>query len=176
MKRNILKHHFTFGIELVLIPLILGVIALPQARKNARTSSCVNNLKHLSMAALMYAQDNVDWYPEDKNLTDCLPMLATYIGDNEKVFICPMTKSQTPTYAFLLSNTGLKISQIKKPSSLPVFICDAHAKYQEVVVAFADGHVESINGYKLIDGGVSGNGYKFSAFWMKGNRFGQHTN
>ena len=42
--------------------------------------------------------------------------------------------------------------------------------------AFADGHVESINGYKLIDGGVSGNGYKFSAFWMKGNRFGQHTN
>ena len=42
--------------------------------------------------------------------------------------------------------------------------------------AFADGHVESINGYKLIDGGVSGNGYKFSAFWMKGKRFGQHTN
>jgi prepilin-type processing-associated H-X9-DG protein len=42
--------------------------------------------------------------------------------------------------------------------------------------AFADGHVESIGGFKLIDGGASGNGYKFSAFWMKGKRFGQHTN
>ena len=41
---------------------------------------------------------------------------------------------------------------------------------------FGDGHVESIGGFKLISGGVSGNGYKFSAFWMKGKRFGEHTN
>ena len=42
--------------------------------------------------------------------------------------------------------------------------------------AFADGHVESINGYKLIEGYNGGNGYKFDAFWRKGMRFGNRVN
>ena len=42
--------------------------------------------------------------------------------------------------------------------------------------AFADGHVESINGYKLIEGYSSGNQYKFDAFWIRGMRFGNKVN
>ena len=69
------------------------------------------------------------------------------------------------------SSLHMETNNIGNTRPLPAARHDKNGNF-----AFADGHVESINGYKLIEGYNGGNGYKFDAFWRKGMRFGNRVN
>jgi len=67
---NMRKKGFTL-IELLVVVAIIAILAamllpaLSRARERARQATCMNNLKQLSLAILMYVQDNDDFFPDN---------------------------------------------------------------------------------------------------------------
>ena len=140
MKKHPVRHNFFLITEVLAVAIGALLIAVPSAKQRGRTVSCINNVKYLSMAQMMYCADFDDWYPMSADRADILPaMIKMYIP--EKTLTCPNSESDEPTYAFLSFNAGIKMSQIQIPSTLPLIICNCHDG-KLAVIGFADGHVE----------------------------------
>ena len=144
MKKHPVRHNFFLITEVLAVAIGALLIALPSARQRGRTASCINNVKQLSMAQMIYCYDNDDWYPMSADRADILPAIIK-IGSgyiHEKTLTCPNSESDEPTYAFLSFNANIKMSQIQIPPTLPLIICNSHDG-KSVVIGFADGHVET---------------------------------
>ncbi|MBN1446171.1 MAG: DUF1559 domain-containing protein [Candidatus Omnitrophica bacterium] len=120
------KNGFTL-IELLVVIAIIAILAamllpaLSQARERARQAVCINNLKQIALAALMYAQDNFECAPAGKyynnpsgtNVSGSIPtfrLIFPYMGFANYQFSVPKTyrgfycPSETPPW--IVSGTG----------------------------------------------------------------------
>jgi prepilin-type N-terminal cleavage/methylation domain-containing protein len=87
-------------IELLVVIAIIAILAalllpaLARAKSKAYQTSCLNNIKQLNVAALMYYDDNKVWVgPLDTNAVnsqgDWMWTLITYYAKVDKVRVCP---------------------------------------------------------------------------------------
>jgi len=99
------KNSHEQGFTLIELMVVIGIIAvlaalllpvLGKAKERSKRTSCASNLRQVTMASLMYADNDSGgaFLPQiDNNDNDYNPFFPSYI-DNLKVFTCPSTRNQ----------------------------------------------------------------------------------
>jgi prepilin-type processing-associated H-X9-DG protein len=135
-----------------------GAILFPvfaQAREAARRQSCMTNLKQLSVAILLYAQDHDEKLPLKDSWQDAIVPFGP--GSVPLPFTCP-SRSAVPGYAYNASLNAVFIGDLESADTRPLLFDSSlgranasdllqsfaprHAR--KGVVAFADGSVETV--------------------------------
>ena len=143
---------------LLMVPMYAAMLlpALSKAKSKAQSINCMNNVKQLSLAVMLYSGANGDKYPPAGTWCDAI---QANVG-NAKVFQCPSASAPSRShYAFNRKLDGLPASKITNPAyTVVIFESDAGwnatgGREQMVrrprhatrwLVGFADGHVEQL--------------------------------
>ncbi len=124
---KILKHIYTINkgftlIELLVVVAIIGVLAgillptLSRARESARKTQCLNNMKTIGLALIMYADESKDVFPSD---TVGVPnpamwslnlLYPEYVADR-KIFNCPSDNNSGTINAGIVEGVAFTIAQ-----------------------------------------------------------------
>jgi len=150
-------------IFLLMIPIFAAMLlpALAAAKDRAQEISCLNNEKQLANAVRMYASDNKDQFPPSATWCDAI---QSYVGSG-KVFQCPAgDPSQRCHYAYNAKLGGLDGSKAN-PNTVLFYETEggwnvsggpelmlSHARHGHgriFIIAFVDGHVETMSGSQL---------------------------
>jgi prepilin-type processing-associated H-X9-DG protein len=150
------------GIFLVMLPIFAAMLlpALAQAKQKAQEINCVNNEKQLALAVRIYSGDNKDQFPPAATWCDAIKTMS----GSDNIFRCPAVNSPSRcNYAFNAKLGGMDQGKVN-PQTVMIFESDAgwnasggpellptKARHRRgyYVVAFADGHVESVNSSRL---------------------------
>lgn len=142
------------GVVLVVLPVVM-VPVLANGLSQLQRIICMNNEKELASAAILYAQQHDHHLPPAATWCDALgPGVEAH-------FRCPVAIALRCGYAF---NVRLDGSDLQKVNARTVMFFDADGGWnahggvemaaarhynRSVVVAFADGHVESVSAGEL---------------------------
>ncbi|MBU4376520.1 MAG: type II secretion system GspH family protein [Candidatus Omnitrophica bacterium] len=158
-------------IELLVVIAIVGVLiallapAIASTREKSQIAACMNNMKQISMAAFMYADDHNSVIPDVSDT-------ATYTQETENVYRCPRDTRQgvgidKPSYtAYQYTPASLLPSSVNGLFSEAVLYLEsdeagikdkseitkndvAYRHDNRTVVVFADGHIFSCNNQQI---------------------------
>jgi len=171
MKR--MKKGFTL-IELLVVIAIVGILiallapAIASTHEKSQIAACMNNIKQISMAAFMYADDHNATIPD-------VPDTVNYTQNTENIYKCPRDTRQgvgiaKPSYtAWQYTPASLLPADLGSLPSLPsetvlylesdqagvkpkTEITKSDVAYRHdnrTVVVFADGHIFSCNNQQI---------------------------
>jgi prepilin-type N-terminal cleavage/methylation domain-containing protein/prepilin-type processing-associated H-X9-DG protein len=104
-------------IELLIVIGIIGLLAgillpvLSRAKESARRTQCASNIRQIGMGLIMYANENVEVFPQDTTTVVERPAMRslnllfnTYVSD-KKIFKCPSDATVTN-----VTNAGMSLS------------------------------------------------------------------
>lgn len=94
------------------------------AREKARSANCLSNMKQLSLAAFLYAEDHHDRLPDaNRWVTELLP----YTRNNRLLFKCGKDESKAASsYGMNTALSGMKLGDVTQPSETILFYETAH--------------------------------------------------
>ncbi len=143
---------------LLLAPITAALVlpAMAKAKAKAGGIRCMNTVKQLNLALMMYSADHNDQFPAGSNWCDAL---IPYLAGMTNAFVCPNGSSNYRCHYALnagLAGRALTDSQASPAQTVLVFECDGGwnvsggrellpAKSRHTgayVIGFADGHVE----------------------------------
>ena len=136
------------------MPEAVRAIAEGPAEERAGQTACLSNLKQLSLAAMMFAQDHDQTLPSADQWTD---QLMPYLK-NEAILKCPAAPELECAYALNAALAGKRLKDLPNPAEAILFFesnlgkRNATGTLEEVAVpgrhrggnvyAFADGHIK----------------------------------
>lgn len=102
-RMNTKKQGFTLIELLVVIAIIATLVALASgglsaAKRKARSTKCLSNLRQLGISVRMYADDNKERFPRIEresgatnlaSISGLRKVLESYVGTKSEVFLCP---------------------------------------------------------------------------------------
>lgn len=147
------------GVTLLLLPIIAALLlpALAKVKGKAQTISCVGNVRQLTLAVRIYANDNNERYPSANQWCDGI---SVHVPDSN-TFQCPMHRGQRGSFAFNQKLDGKKESEVD-PATVLIFESDLGwnavgdagsmikaARHGTYTIGFADGHVEQVSASRL---------------------------
>ena len=151
------------GVFLLIVPILAAMLlpALAKAKGRAQSINCINNMKQLGLAHMMYASENKDHFPPADHWCDALQKYAP----ERRIYVCPADRGgHGCDYAFNAKLAGLDMKQVSSPSqTVLVFESDGGwnaSGGEELTVrpgrhggkiglVFADGHVEMVEESRL---------------------------
>jgi len=98
----------------LLASLFLAAVLFPvfvRAREAAKTATCLSNVKQLSLAVIMYAQDHDDKLPPADTWCDSL---RPYVKD-ARIFVCPNARQLKSGYAYNRALSGRPFAEVAEP-------------------------------------------------------------
>ncbi len=157
------------GVVGVSVLAVLAAILFPvfaRSKEKAQQTSCMSNLKQISLGMLMYASDYDEHLPMKGNWCDAVYPYVT----NRQIFVCPLLPDAECGYAYNSQLSEAYLRRITSPAKA-VSLFDARggswnlAGGRELVdprhnggpnVAFADGHVKwmSESGLEMLEWGT----------------------
>jgi len=154
MKRYTKERGFTL-IELLVVIAIIAILAailfpvFAKAREKARTISCINNVRQLTLAVQINAQDNGNMLPTSDVVWSLLHI-------DPKSLVCPNSK-QANGYGYCLSLSGksMNSSLFNQPDTI-VTIADCSKSAQIQNMVFYPGDVDFRHGGQAIAGFLDG--------------------
>ncbi len=144
------------GVMLLMIPIMAAMLlpALARAKGKAQSITCMNNVKQINLAVIMYADDHQGYFPGTNQWCE---VLKPYLGGSTAAFRCPAQGDARCSYAYNANLEGKKMSDLRSPATTVLVFSSAdgwnlsggngvaaahsHAG-QALTVGFADGHTE----------------------------------
>lgn len=159
------------GLAVLFVPIMAAIMfpVFARAKDAAKQSTCLNNVKQLSMALQLYEQDWDSRYPLAENWNEAIGKYVTSSaaqkssGKRGGVWVCPAAKSKEPSYALNKMLAGVSEGDVSFPAetvgiyeSLPgrnqaggaslLPVPPRHRRGNSV--GFADGHARSVDTFE----------------------------
>jgi type II secretory pathway pseudopilin PulG len=150
------------GVLVLMLPIMAALLlpALATAKSKAQSIQCMNNVKQLNLAIMMFANDNNEQLPTPSRWCDDI---QRYVGGAASVFHCAAQTGHECSYAFNASLADKKLSDVTAPAqTVLVFesnggsnraggpeIAARNHRGDFVCVGFADGHAEIVQAKRL---------------------------
>ncbi len=154
------------GVTILMLPIMAAMLlpALARAKSRAQTVNCMNNVKQLNLALMMYATDNKGTFPPADTWCD---LLRPYAGGSPAMFRCPAAPEEKCSYKLNANLADRKLFTAGAPARTVVVFSAVegwnqaggrsaavpHKHGNQYVIGFADGHVEAVRADRL--GGLS---------------------
>lgn len=174
---SIIEVLLSVAIIVVLASLLLG--SIHSAREKGRTTMCINNLKNLTTAMILFANDNGKYpelmafkqelYEEEEPGLAYATSLGAYYDNQVGVTRCPKVNGTisdaTPVYSYGINQLirNVSLGKVQHPSEIiitgeslnqPVLGIVNNVEFRHVYAAaagFADGHVQTVRASELVN-------------------------
>lgn len=143
------------GVVLLLLPIMAAMLlpALAKAKGKAQGIQCMNNVKQLNLAIIMYANDHGEQFPSADKWCD---LVKPYLGGSDAAFHCASQSNDRCSYAFNAGLAGRKLTEVTSPAETILVFSSAdgwnqsgnraalkpHSHGNVFTYGYADGHVE----------------------------------
>ena len=115
-----MRRGFTL-IELLVVIAIIAILAailfpvFARAREKARQTSCLSNVKQITLSALMYAQDYDETLPFGHSYGFWWYQVLQPYANNEQIFYCPSARTYYPGYGWNYIGCGYQPGSVWSP-------------------------------------------------------------